>query len=229
MSGFEEMCAIRWSAQMQDLPVRVPEDRVGRAVPRAVLHLERSVAELQLLAVVERARDLRLRPPGAEASRDGAQRRPRRPPGFRGGASARRRTGRRARCRRRSSRRTARRRRSPRRPRPIASAMISTSPRWSMCWWVRTTSSMSAIERPRSASWCSSSSSDLPELGPVSTRVSGLVLDQIAVDAADGERRRNLQAMDAGLARLLQRLLGLHINARQEQAPVGVRVDFMPE
>jgi hypothetical protein len=35
--------------------------------------------------------------------------------------------------------------------------------------------------------------------------------------------------MDAGLARMLQRLLGLHINARQEQAPVGVRVDFMPE
>ena len=56
---------------------------------------------------------------------------------------------------------------------PDRSAMISTSPRWSMCWWVSTTSSMSAIDRPRSASWCSSSSSDLPEFGPVSTRVSG--------------------------------------------------------
>ena len=69
----------------------------------------------------------------------------------------------------------------------------------------------------------------LARVGPGVDEGQRLVLDQVAVDAADGERRRDLQAMDAGLARMLERLLGLHINARQEQAPVGVRVDFMPE
>ncbi len=56
---------------------------------------------------------------------------------------------------------------------PEREAMISTSPRWSMCWWVSTTSSISSSERPKAESWRSSSSSDLPEFGPVSTRVSG--------------------------------------------------------
>ena len=54
----------------QDPPLGVPEDGVRGAVARAVLDLERAVAELELLAVVKRPGDLRLRAPGAEAARD---------------------------------------------------------------------------------------------------------------------------------------------------------------
>src|SRR3954470_21393889 len=50
---------------------------------------------------------------------------------------------------------------------------MSTSPRWSMCWWEMTISSRSATRRPWAASAVSSSSSALPEFGPVSTSVSG--------------------------------------------------------
>src|SRR5687768_9967040 len=50
---------------------------------------------------------------------------------------------------------------------------MSTSPRWSMCWWETTISSRSSTRRPCSASARSSRSSDLPEFGPVSTSVSG--------------------------------------------------------
>ena len=76
-------------------------------------------------------------------------------------------------------------------------AMMSTSPRWSMCWWVRTTSSMSSIEWPCSASWCWSSSSARPEFGPGVDERQRVVLDQVGVHAADRERRRDPQAVDA--------------------------------
>src|SRR6266498_1107286 len=52
-------------------------------------------------------------------------------------------------------------------------AMMSTSPSWSMCWCVMTIRSRSSIRRPCVASARSSSSSALPEFGPVSTSVSG--------------------------------------------------------
>ena len=94
------------------------------------------------------------------------------PRGCRCAASARPRTGPRARRPRRSWRRTAATSIAATSA-PECSTMISTRPRWSMCWWVRMTSSRSSIEWPRSPSWRCSSSSDLPELGPVSTRVSG--------------------------------------------------------
>jgi hypothetical protein len=41
----------------------------------------------------------------------------------------------------------------------------------------------------------------LARVGPGVDEGERVVLDQIAVDAADGERRRNLQAMDAGPTR----------------------------
>ena len=56
---------------------------------------------------------------------------------------------------------------------PECFATICTRPMWSMCWWVITICSMSAIEWPSSRSSCWSSSSELPELGPESTSVSG--------------------------------------------------------
>ena len=58
----------------QDSPLGVPEDGVRGAVARAVLDLERPVAELEHLAVVQRPGDLRLRAPGAEAAGHLAQR-----------------------------------------------------------------------------------------------------------------------------------------------------------
>ena len=87
-------------------------------------------------------------------------------------------------------------------------AMMSTRPRWSMCWWVSTISSMSSIEWPCSASWCCSSSSALPEFGPGVDERERIVLDQVGVDPPDGERGRDAQAVDARLARPLERLPG---------------------
>ena len=56
---------------------------------------------------------------------------------------------------------------------PLRSATRETRPRWSMCWWVRITSSMSSSRCPRPAIPRCSSSKLVPELGPASTRVSG--------------------------------------------------------
>ena len=56
---------------------------------------------------------------------------------------------------------------------PERRTRTSSSPTWSMCWWVSTISPRSSIVRPWTASARSSSSSDLPEFGPVSTSVSG--------------------------------------------------------
>ena len=59
----------------QDPALLVPEDRVGGAVAGPVQDLERAVAELERLAVVERPGHLDVRAPAAEAARDAAQRR----------------------------------------------------------------------------------------------------------------------------------------------------------
>ena len=56
ISGFEEMCLIRWSAAIRMLAVRVPEDGVRGAVPGSQVRLEDAVAQLQELAVCERDR-----------------------------------------------------------------------------------------------------------------------------------------------------------------------------
>ena len=82
---------------------------------------------------------------------------------------------------------------------PECDATISTSPMWSMCWWVTITSSRSSIALPCAASARCSSSSARPEFGPGVDERERLVLDQVAVDAADRERRRDRQAVDAGL------------------------------
>ncbi len=46
-------------------------------------------------------------------------------------------------------------------------------PKWSMCWWLMTSSSRSSMRCPRAASSCSSSSSAFAEFGPESMSVSG--------------------------------------------------------
>ena len=50
----------------QDLALLVPEHGVRRRVARPVQHLQRAVAKLERLAVLQRSRDLRLRPPRAK-------------------------------------------------------------------------------------------------------------------------------------------------------------------
>ena len=57
----------------QDPPLGVPEGGVRRAVARAVHDLQPPVAQLQQLAVAQRPRDLRARSPGPEAARDALQ------------------------------------------------------------------------------------------------------------------------------------------------------------
>ena len=56
---------------------------------------------------------------------------------------------------------------------PEWAATSDTSPRWSMCWWVSSTSSTSSSVWPRPASPRCSSSNEVPEFGPASTSVSG--------------------------------------------------------
>ena len=55
-------------------PLAVVEDRVGRAVAGAVVHVERAVAEGELVAVVEHAGHVGPGAPGSECRRHGAQR-----------------------------------------------------------------------------------------------------------------------------------------------------------
>ncbi len=74
ISGFDEMCAIRWSAASRMLPLRVPEDGVRRAVAGSVEDLELSVVQLERLAVGERAGDRRARAPGPKAPRHALER-----------------------------------------------------------------------------------------------------------------------------------------------------------
>ena len=190
------MCSIRWSP---------PSSVAARASWKTVSEGEwpgrcrtRSVRsrELQHLAVGQPARDRRAAAPGAERARDRAQRgRPRRA-GSRGAASAPRRTRRRAPPRRRSPRAAARAGRARTTSAPERRARMSTSPMWSMCWWVTTIRSRSSIRWP-----CSRERAlELVErLAGVRARVDErqrVVLDQVAVDAPDRERRRDRDAVD---------------------------------
>ena len=70
---------------------------------------------------------------------------------------------------------------------------------WSMCWWVMTMQLEVLDPVPERASPRSSTSSDLPEFGPDVDERQRRVLDQLAVDAPDRERRRDRDAVDAGL------------------------------
>ena len=72
-SGFEEMWAIRWSAQIRIVRSESQKTVSEGLWPGPELDLELAVAELKALAVGERARDLGVRAPGAEAPRDAAQ------------------------------------------------------------------------------------------------------------------------------------------------------------
>ena len=81
---------------------------------------------------------------------------------------------------------------------PDRSATSETSPRWSMCWWVRITSSMSSSEWPRPRS----RAQHVERRARVGTRVherERRVFDQVDVYPADREWGRDGEAMDAGL------------------------------
>ena len=175
ISGLEEMCAIRWSPPNSVRGARASKNTVsdGRVARDGGATSSVRPANSSALAVGEPAGDRASSRPsrGTSATRRAA-RSPRRA-GCRGAASAPRPARRRARRARRSPRSPAPagRARTPRRPE--RRARMSTSPMWSRCWWVITIRSRSSIRRPCAASARSSSSSALPELGPVSTSVSG--------------------------------------------------------
>ena len=177
-------------------PLLVPEQRVRRRVAGAVLDLEargpRTRASRRRAAGGRRAR---CRPSRGRSGRRRAARSPRRA-GCRGAASAPRPARRRARRGRRTPPARGRAGRA-RRPRACErSARMPTSPRWSRCWWVMTIRSRSSIRRPCSASAFSSASSALPEFGPGVDQRQRVVLDQVAVDPAHGERRGDREAVD---------------------------------
>ena len=134
-----------------------------------------AVAERELVAVVQHARHVGAGAPGAERLRHRAAARcttssemPLRSITARANSSSLLRPP------RSSSRRTAPPASIAATSAPERSATSDTSPRWSMCWWVRITSSMSSSEWPSSASPCV----QLVERrgrssGPASTSVSG--------------------------------------------------------
>ena len=70
ISGFEEMCLSRWSAAISIAPLAVEEDGVGGGVAGAEVHVERAVAQLDRLAVVQHARDVGARAPARGRLRD---------------------------------------------------------------------------------------------------------------------------------------------------------------
>ena len=83
-----------------------------------------------------------------------------------------------------------------------------------MCWWVRMTSSRSSIEWPRSAELALQLVERLARVGAGVDQGQRLVLEQVAVDPPDRERRGDAEAVDAGQRGLLQRLLRGERHAR---------------
>ena len=200
------MWASRWSAAIRICRSLVPEDGVGGAVAGAVQRLQGAVAE----ARSPRRRPAAGSPPRASPSRGSCARRCAAPPslprGCRCAASARPRSGRRPRRPRRSWRAARPPTPSAATSAPECSTTISTRPRWSMCWWVTMTSSRSSIEWPRAPSWRLQLVQRLARVGPGVDQGQRLVLDQVAVDPPDRERGRDLQPVDPGQRRLLERL-----------------------
>ena len=220
----------------QDAPLAVVEDRVGGAVAGAVVHVQRAVAQLERLAVAQRARHVDARAPGAERARDRLRARATTSSGI---------PLRSITSRAKSSSACGLvgevlderhgQRRSPPPRRRSATRRATTSPRWSMCWWVTITSSMSSSEWPSSAMPRCSSSNEVPEFGPGVDQRQRLVLDQVDVHAPDRERRGDREPVDArprrragdrgssvtsGSARAPRRACCLHVLARDERLEV---------
>ena len=192
----------------QDRALRVPEDGVRRAVAGPVQGLERAVAEAAssspsssgwvTSACEPQPRKLRETLRSATATSSGMP--------LRSISSTANRSSRSASSPKLASRSAAT---------PIAatsapecSTMISTRPRWSMCWWVRMTSSRSSIECPRVGELALQLVERLARVRAGVDQGQRLVLEQVAVDPADRERGRDPQAVDAGQRGLLERLLG---------------------
>ena len=174
----------------------VVEDRVGRRVAGAVQDAQRAVAQRELVAVGAAARvTVAARAPAAERRRDTAAARGAISSGMPWRAhDAPRRTRRRPPCTRRSraihgaSRSSAATSAPERRPR------MSTSPRWSMCWWVTTISSRSSIAAPERGQRRAPARRARARVGAGVDERQRVVVDQVAVDAPDRERRRDRQA-----------------------------------
>ena len=218
ISGLEEMWAIRWSAAIRIRRSLVPEDGVGGAVAGPVQHLAgcgrgRRAPRRRASGRVT----VDVRAPAAEAARDALQRRRRRPRGCRCAASARPRSWS---SRSASSSKLASRSAAT----PIAatsapecSTMISTRPRWSMCWWV-TIDQLEVVDRVAALGELALQLVErLARVGPGVDQGQRLVLEQVAVDPPDRERRRDAQAVDAGQRRLLERLPPGSARSRPDQ------------
>ena len=147
ISGLEEMCAIRWSPPITLAALAVVEQGVARRVAGAVQHLQRAVGERELRAVGERVVTF-VEPPQARNERDterSAVTTSRGMPwrSISASASSSSRSASDAKssitgASRSSAQTSAFERR----------ARMSTSPRWSMCWWVMTIRSRSSIRCP---------------------------------------------------------------------------------
>ncbi len=182
----------------EQLAVGVEEDRVGRAVARAVEDLERAVAQLDRLAVVQHARHVGPGAPGAERPRDRLERAhhvlgdPVAQHQSRANSSSAS-----ASSRKRSTNGTAASIAAT--SAPECDATSDTRPRWSMCWWVRMIE-LDVLERVAEAG---DPALELVERGAgVGARVherQRLVLDQVDVHAPDRERGRDGEAVDARL------------------------------
>ncbi len=191
----------------EDLPFRVPEHRVRRAVSGSVLDLERTVAEAEELAVVEWPAHIGLGAPRAEAPRDRAQRDHHvlRDPVAEhqvGGEPVveldvvsevlhewdhdvdRRDLG----------------------ARPCGDDLDQAQV---VDVLVRQNHEVEVLERvPERRELALQLVQRLAGVRPGVDEGQGLVLEQVAVDPADGERRRDPQPVDAGVARLLEGLFG---------------------
>ena len=183
----------------QDPPLLVPEDRVGGAVAGPVQHLERAVAEGEHARRRRAAASPRPCEPQPRKLRETLCRATTTSSGMplRSISSTANWSSRSASSPKLASRSAATSIAAT--SAPECSTMISTRPRWSMCWWVRITSSRSSIEWPRSPSWRLQLVQRLARVGPGVDQGQRLVLEQVAVDPPDRERRRDAQAVDAGL------------------------------
>ena len=186
ISGLEEMWAIRWSPASSDARAPRPRRRCPTAsAPGGAGPRSRRSRELERLAVAQRARRPCAEPPQPRNERDTA--RSAVDDVARDPVAQHQRLGELVVALGvgpRSPRSPARAGRARTTSAPERRARMSTSPRWSMCWWVMTIRSRSSIAAPVRGE----RALELVErLAGVRARVDErqrVVLDQVAVDAA---------------------------------------------
>ena len=207
----------------QDLPLAIVEDRVRRAVPRAVVDRERAIPKSQLLAVVQHPGHLRAGSPGAE----GPRHRPERSDHVLGNAVPEHHLGGEVVVRLRLHREVlheadrhvqgghlgARARCHQGHEPKVVDVLVGEDHEFDVLERVPQSrySSLQLVERS-------------PRIWPRIHKGERLVLDEVDVDAADRERRRNGDAMDSFRRRGRERVAGLCVRcARNRRDPSGAK------